>query len=238
MKKLKVLVVDDVSSMRKFARFGLEKCFPGVSVEEASNGKDAQAKIESVEYDLILCDWEMPDMTGDEVLHWVRQHPSAKATPFIMVTSRNDKESVVKAIEAGANSYVVKPYSAEMLCQKITAVIDRFDRRRNDRVSVSGSTVVHFRDLIARGKLEDLSLGGIFGTFDRKGHLPCIFEPVVADIKLENDLKLNGISAFVIRIQAAEANMDTREVKVALKFSEALSPEKLNELESFFDALK
>ncbi len=238
MKTLKVLVVDDVPSMRKFAKFGLEKGFPHVSIDEAASGKEAQSKIEATEYDLVLCDWEMPDIKGYEVLQWLRQHPVAKSMPFIMVTSRNDKESVVKAIEAGANSYVVKPYTAEMLAQKITAVIERFDRRRHERFNATGTAIIHFRDLVARGALIDLSLGGLFCTVNRKEPIPAIFEKVLLDIKLEGNVKSNGLEGFVIRIQAAEAFIDAEEIKLAFKFMDELPAEKKEELLTLLDAVK
>src|SRR5271169_4048658 len=180
----------------------------------------------------------MPDITGDEVLQWVRQHPVAKATPFIMVTSRNDKDSVLKAVGAGANSYVVKPYTAEMLAQKITAVIDKFDRRQSERLYVTGTALVHFRDLVATGNIIDLSAGGIFCTFDRQNPIPAIFEKVMLDLKLEDGQKTNGIEGFVIRIQAAEAFIDAAEVKLAFKFMDSPSSEKGNELAKLLDAVK
>lgn len=218
MKKLKVLIVDDIASMRKFARFNLEKSFPGINVDEAAGGKEAQTKIELTGYDLILCDWEMPDITGDEVLRWVRQHPTMSATPFMMVTSRNDKHSVMRAVEAGANSYVVKPYTAEMLMQKITAVIDKFDRRRHERFAVGGSVTARFRDAVTKGAIIDLSLGGLFCSITRSNPIPGIFEKTLLDISLDDDREIKGIEAFVIRIQAAEAFIDAEEIRLAFKF--------------------
>ncbi|MBZ0156231.1 MAG: response regulator [Alphaproteobacteria bacterium] len=141
---------------------------------------------------LSLCDWEVPDITGDEVLHWVRRHPNLSATPFIMVTSRNDRPSVLRAIESGANAYVVKPYTAELLAQKITAVIDKFDRRQYERYTATGAITVHFHELVARGKLIDMSRGGLFSSFSRKNPLPSIFERVLIDIKLEDVQKTRG----------------------------------------------
>ncbi len=237
MKTLKVLVVDDVPSMRKFAKFGLEKGFSNVFIDEAAGGKEAQSKIEAVEYDLVLCDWEMPDIKGFEILQWLRKHPVAKSTPFIMVTSRNDKESVLRAIEAGANSYVVKPYTAEMLAQKITAVIESFDRRRYERFNATGTAIIHFHDLIARGNLIDLSMGGLFCVFSRKEPIPAIFDKVLIDVKLEGNVKSNGIEGFVIRIQAAEAFIDAEEVKLAFKFTD-LPAEKQAELVKLLDVVK
>ncbi len=129
MKKLNVLIVDDVASMRKFVKYGLEKSFPDISVAEAANGKEAQAKLEKEEYDLVLCDWEMPYVNGEELLTWVRKHPILSKTPFIMVTSRSDKPSVLKAMHGGVDSYMIKPFTADGLAQKVMLLVDKADRK-------------------------------------------------------------------------------------------------------------
>ena len=237
MKKLKVLIVEDVASMRKFVRFGLEKSFPDLLVEEAATGKEAQAKLEQAEYDLILCDWELPDINGDEILIWVRNHPVLNSLPFIMVTSRNDKDSVTKAINMGVNSYIVKPFTAENLAQRIVAVIDKFDRRMFERVEADGAVEMRFSDVSIKGKLIDLSMGGLFCIFGRKNTLPGIFDTISADIQPCDDLKINGLKGFVIRIQAAEAFIDAEDVKIAVKFLD-LEPEKNAELSKAIHSLK
>ncbi|MBF0505359.1 MAG: response regulator [Nitrospirae bacterium] len=237
MKKLKVLIADDTASMRKFVKYGLEKSFPSILVDEAVNGREAQAKLDHTEYDLVLCDWEMPDINGDKILEWVRSHPTINSTPFIMVTSRNDKESVMQAIQGGVNSYVVKPFSAESLAQKITAVIDHFDRREFQRFEVNGSVNLHFGDQAIRGKIIDVSMGGIFSTVGRKSPLPAIFEKVMVDIKLEISEKLGGIEGFVIRLQAAESFIDSENVKIAVKFMD-LPDQRKQELQRVMSSLK
>ncbi len=237
MKKLKVLIVEDAASMRKFLKYGLEKSFPGILVDEAVNGREAQAKLEQTEYDLVLCDWEMPDINGDKILEWVRNHPTISGIPFIMVTSRNDKESVMKAIQSGANSYVVKPFSAESLAQKITAVIDHFDRREFQRFGANGDISLHCGGKVAAGSIIDISMGGLFGTFSRKHPLPAIFEKVLVEIKVENSEKLGGIEGFVIRLQAAESFIDAENVKIAVKFLD-LPDERKQELQQCLSSLK
>ncbi|MGD0282170.1 MAG: response regulator [Dissulfurispiraceae bacterium] len=237
MQKLKALIVDDVASMRKFLKFGLEKTFPQVSVDEAVNGKEAQAKLEKTEYDLVLCDWEMPLLNGEELLLWVRSHPTLKKTPFIMVSSRNDKPSVLKAMQEGVDSYVVKPFTAEALAQKVMALVSKADRREVERLEAHGSTNLHFSDKVARGSIMDVSLGGIFSMFSRGNHLPGIFEKVMVDIKLEDSHKMDGVEGFVIRIQAAEAFIDADQVKIAVKFMD-LPPDRKKVLEKILNSLK
>lgn len=237
MKKFKVLIAEDAASMRKFTRFGLEKSFAGIIVDEATNGKEAQSKLEQGDYDLILCDWEMPDLTGDQILQWVRSHPTLSGIPFIMVTSRNDRPSVLKAIEMGANSYVVKPFTAEALAQKIIGIMDRFDRREFERYEAHGEVVFHFRNAIARGKMIDLSLGGLLSVLSSKNPLPAILERVAIDITLEAQETVSGLEAFVIRIQAAEAFPDTEHVKYAVKLLD-LDAEKQQGLKRIIETLK
>lgn len=237
MEKLKILIVDDAQSMRHFARFSLEKIFSGSTVDEAINGKEAQSKMEKAQYDLVLCDWEMPDIHGDQVLKWVRSHSTLSATPFIMVSARNDKQSILKAIELGANSYVVKPYTADMLAQKITAVMDKFDRRQYERFNACGTVSVHVRDRVAKGSIIDLSQGGVLCTFSRKEPIPAILEKALLDIQLENKSKCDGIDAFVIRIQAAESVIDSANLKLAFTFME-LPDTKQSELAGLLTLLK
>jgi DNA-binding response OmpR family regulator len=220
MKSLKVLVVDDVASMRKFLKFGLEKSFPKILVDEAANGKEAQTKLEQMEYDLVLCDWEMPYVNGDELLSWVRNHPTLCRMPFIMVSSRSDKMSVLKARDRGVDSYMIKPFTVDNLAHKVMLLVDKADRRESERFAAHGDINLYFRDQVARGSIIDISMGGLFGEFSRKKNpVPSIFEEVRADIKLEDSQKkADEIQGFVIRLQAAEAFIDAENVKIAVKF--------------------
>ena len=74
------------------------------------NGRKAQQMLARERFDLILCDWEMPEMSGLELLTWCRTQDALKAVPFIMVTSRGDKENVVQAIQAGVSDFIGKPF--------------------------------------------------------------------------------------------------------------------------------
>ena len=115
MSKVSVLVVDDATFIRDLVKKWLRDNFPGVQIEEAINGRKAQQMLSRQVVDLILCDWEMPEMSGLELLTWCREQDNLKTTPFIMVTSRGDKENVVQAIQAGVSDYIGKPFSNEQL---------------------------------------------------------------------------------------------------------------------------
>lgn len=128
MSKVSVLVVDDASFIRDLVKKGLRSYFPGIAMDEAVNGRKAQQLLASQNFDLILCDWEMPEMSGLELLVWFRQQPQYAKVPFIMVTSRGDKENVVQAIQAGVSDYIGKPFTNEQLVTKVKKALSRTGR--------------------------------------------------------------------------------------------------------------
>ncbi len=125
MSKVSVLVVDDASFIRDLVKKCLRNYFPGIRIEDAVNGKKAQAILAREAFDLVLCDWEMPEMSGLELLTWCREQDNLKAMPFVMVTSRGDKENVVQAIQAGVSGYVSKPFTNEQLLTKVKQALNK-----------------------------------------------------------------------------------------------------------------
>ncbi len=116
-----VLVVDDYATMIRIIRNLLRQL--GFSdVDEACHGKAALAKMHERRYGLVISDWNMEPMSGVELLRAVRADPALQQTPFIMVTAESKTESVIEAKRAGADNYVVKPFSAQTLKTKIEAV--------------------------------------------------------------------------------------------------------------------
>jgi two-component system, chemotaxis family, chemotaxis protein CheY len=123
---LKVLVVDDQFSVRQMTRLALEKI--GVRlIHEAENGQEALTKALAQPLDLIISDFNMPEMDGIGLLRAVRGHQGIRKTPFILITGRGDRELVVKAAQAGVNNYVVKPFDDATLRQKMEAVLGRIN---------------------------------------------------------------------------------------------------------------
>lgn len=120
---LKILVVDDASFTRDLIRRTLRKQFPAVEIEEAVNGRKAQQMLTKVQFDMVLCDWEMPEVTGVELLKWCREQPKYKKedVPFVMITSRGDKSHVVEAVQSGVTDYLGKPFSSEQLINKVVS---------------------------------------------------------------------------------------------------------------------
>ena len=128
MSKVSVLVVDDASFIRDLVKKCLRNYFPGIKLEDAVNGKKAQTILMRESFDLVLCDWEMPEMSGLELLTWCREQTHLKAMPFVMVTSRGDKENVVQAIQAGVSGYVSKPFTNEQLLNQVKQALHKVGR--------------------------------------------------------------------------------------------------------------
>lgn len=135
---LKALVVDDASFVRDLIKRTVRQRFPVIELAEAQNGKKAQGLMSRTVYDLILCDWEMPEMSGLELLRWMRQQDNYKKTPFIMITSRGDKSHVVEAVQEGVSEYLGKPFSPDGLSRKIIKVMGR---RLHDAMAGSGKSM-------------------------------------------------------------------------------------------------
>lgn len=143
MSKVSVLVVDDAPFIRDLIKKALRSYFPGLQIEEAVNGSKARQLLERGSFDLILCDWEMPEMSGLELLQWFREQPDQKKTPFIMVTSRGDRENVVQAIQAGVSDYVGKPFTNEQLISKVKKALQRSGKLQQLRTRPAQGSVGH-----------------------------------------------------------------------------------------------
>lgn len=119
---LKVLVVDDFATMRKIEKNILGQL--GIkNVDEADDGTTALPKVQQNKYDVILLDWNMPQMSGLELLKAIRADPNTKNVPIVMVTAEALKDNIVAAAQAGVNDYVVKPFTAAVLEEKLKKVL-------------------------------------------------------------------------------------------------------------------
>jgi two-component system chemotaxis response regulator CheY len=115
---MKILVVDDFATMRKIIKNLLSQ-LGFKNVHEADDGATALTMLNNDHFDLIICDWNMPKMSGLELLKTTREMEDYKKTPFVMVTAEANKNNIVAAIQAGANDYIVKPFNANTLQEKI-----------------------------------------------------------------------------------------------------------------------
>jgi len=120
---MKILVVDDFSTMRRIVKNILRQI--GFSnIEEAEDGNGALARMRQDKYDLVISDWNMPNMSGLELLKAIRADSALKGVPVLMVTAEAKKENVLEAIKAGVNNYIVKPFTAEILREKIEKIFE------------------------------------------------------------------------------------------------------------------
>ena len=157
MSKVNVLVVDDAPFIRDLVRKGLRNAFQGMVIEDAVNGRKAMAMLAKEPFDLVLCDWEMPEMSGLELLTWCRQQPEMKQLQFIMVTSRGDKENVIQAIQAGVSDFVGKPFTNEQLLTKVKKALSKIGKLE----SAMGGAPARVNSAFANDSLSALTGGKV-----------------------------------------------------------------------------
>ena len=121
-RSINVLIVDDYKTMLRIIR-NLLKQIEFNNVEEATDGADAMVKLRTGNFGLVISDWNMAPMSGLQLLQEMRADIRLKSTPFIMVTAESKTENVVAARQAGVSSYIVKPFNAETLRDKIEKVL-------------------------------------------------------------------------------------------------------------------
>lgn len=123
---MKILVVDDFSTMRRIVRNLLvELGFSNPLIQEADDGEGAIAMLRSQSFDLVVTDWNMPNMTGIDLLRAIRAEASLKGLPVLMVTAENNRDQIIAAAQAGVNGYIVKPFTAITLQEKLTKIFER-----------------------------------------------------------------------------------------------------------------
>jgi two-component system chemotaxis response regulator CheY len=122
--KLRILVVDDFSTMRRIVR-NLLKELGFTNVEEAEDGAVALSKLQGGSFEFVVSDWNMPNMDGLTLLQSVRADPALKHLPFLMITAEAKKENIIAAAQAGASGYIVKPFTAGTLNDKLAKIFEK-----------------------------------------------------------------------------------------------------------------
>ncbi len=125
-KDMKILVVDDFSTMRRIIK-NLLRDLGFTNTDEADDGNTALPMLKTGKYDFLVTDWNMPGMTGIELLKTVRDDDDLKSLPVLMVTAEAKRDQIVAAAQAGVNGYVVKPFTAAVLKEKIEKIFERID---------------------------------------------------------------------------------------------------------------
>lgn len=121
---MKILIVDDFSTMRRIIKNLLRELgFNNTS--EADDGNTALPVLQRGDFDFLVTDWNMPGMTGLDLLKAVRAEPELKHLPVLMVTAESKREQIIEAAQAGVNGYIVKPFTANTLKEKIEKIFER-----------------------------------------------------------------------------------------------------------------
>lgn len=261
---LRILVVDDASFIRDMVKKHLRDRIPGVEIFEAADGHRALALTKQYSMDLILSDWEMPNMSGEELLRAVRMKETGDPVPFVMVTSRGDRSHVVKAAEAGVSDYLTKPFSPDELLRKVIKQLTRVGKapelraRRQTPATGALSTSV---DVLTAGRAEkqkkatskarlrfsnrgdsclcvvrNLTLQSLTGLIQRSDAIPGLFDSVVISIEAEGGGGPAGLNGYIHGVQAAENNPDTNIIKITIRFVDQ-DADKLTALSTFIDRM-
>jgi two-component system chemotaxis response regulator CheY len=124
-KNMKILIVDDFSTMRRIIKNVLHEIGYD-NTDEADDGKTALPMLQNGNYDFLITDWNMPGMTGIDLLKAVRASEKTAKLPVLLVTAEAKRDQIVKAAEAGVSGYIVKPFTPETLKEKISKIFERF----------------------------------------------------------------------------------------------------------------
>ena len=121
---MKILVVDDFSTMRRIIK-NLLRDLGFTNTSEADDGTTALPMLQNGNFDFLITDWNMPGMQGIDLLKAVRADPKLKELPVLMVTAESKREQIIEAAQAGVNGYIVKPFTAQTLKEKIEKIFER-----------------------------------------------------------------------------------------------------------------
>lgn len=123
-RNIPILVVDDFSTMRRIVKNCLGQ-LGFKNITEAEDGQVALSKLQEGNFELVISDWNMPNMMGIDLLRAVRANEKLKTLPFVMVTAEAQKENVIEAAKAGVSNYIIKPFTADALQTKLEAVFSK-----------------------------------------------------------------------------------------------------------------
>jgi two-component system chemotaxis response regulator CheY len=204
LRNVSALVVEDSNAVRHYIASILKNQLNCKSVHQAMNAKDALRLIESsVKIDWIFSDWEMPVMNGDEFLMKIRDNPVTSKIPFIMITARNDKDSLIAAAQAGVTDYLVKPFTASILMNKVRRILSLQERRTMERFLAHSSNkvdVVFTGSKKFSGALISVSMSGcLIITQLYKGSDICVHD--TAEIRIADEEETLVVKGELLRIE-------------------------------------
>jgi len=262
MSKLNILVVDDARFIRERVTSMVRESFPDFSVLAVENGLQAIRAMQQKQFNLLLCDWEMPEMSGLEVLQWCRSQEAYKQTPFLMVTSRGEREYVLKAIQSGVNDYLGKPFTREQLVQKMVKALSKRQQLSPEQQTRATAMLAEEKQKKAtappprggvakpkglaqlrnskhtfRCAIKDLNLREVKVVIKNEGSFPQVLEQVVVDIEQLSGDSVARINAFVTSVQASEQKLDAAYVDVLVSFMDD-DPDKMAHLSKYIASVR
>jgi len=233
--KFKVLVADATASLRQFIKYSLEDYYKNIAIESASNGKNIQRRTEQNQFDLIIYDRELPLLSGDEMLTWIRSHEALKDMPIIITSMNRQVESLKKVAELGANAYIIKPFKVDALISKVAEILGessqkQYDRRKHRRWEKKGKVHMKFGEHESTGDLVDISRGGLLAKFDATPPYPHVLDKVILNVQLKDGE--DAMEGIIIRIDAADTVSGATHVFFAVHFNVELSADIENQIMS------
>lgn len=234
---LTVLVVDDASFVRDTIKRTLRQFLANLELLESPDGRRALTLLRQNKVDIVLSDWEMPEMSGAELLHWVRTEYSNPSVPFIMISSRGDRNHIVKAIESGVSDYLSKPFTAEELQRKVQKQLNKIGYKDTLR-SAQRDTGFGSIDVLTGGNTEARKVAGdakpvvspnnrrqangvkTSGAFDGKAQLR--FANTTCQCMVR-ELSLEALSGFMVRPDQLPTVFDQAVVDLESKQGEPLA---------------
>ena len=240
---LKVLVVDDAAFVRDTIKRMLRQFIPEVEIFEAQDGRRAVAAIKSKGVQLILSDWEMPEMSGAELLQWLRES-DFKELPFLMISSRGDRDHVLEAVQSGVSDYLTKPFTPEELKKKVFKQLKRIGYVPKSRPAPRVSDVSPFAsaEVLTSAKVDLVSkptmavqAASAFARPDAQarpaakvkkgnfeGKAQCRFPNITCQCVI-HELSLQGMSGFMVRPETLPTLFDQAVVDMENARGEAIA---------------
>lgn len=212
MYKISFLVVDDSSTIRHLVTRSLGSLFAPEKIFEAKDGRVALEILRQENIDIILSDWNMPNVSGEELLYEVRSDPALREIPFIMMTANANRDFIIMAIQLGVTQYIAKPFTSHELEQKIRSSINVLNRRQEKRYALPGHVAkLRVNNKSVTGQLLDISRTGAGFAGMKFDPAIGLFRMAELEIKLadpdglENDISLiSGLFGRIVRLEAAD----------------------------------
>ncbi|RVU29873.1 response regulator [Neptunomonas marina] len=260
MENLKVIVVDDAKFICEHVTKIVNEAFLGAKIQAAYNGKEAVKLMSAETFDIVLCDWEMPEMSGLELLKWTRAQPQYQTTPFLMITSRGERSYVLKAIQAGVNDYLGKPFTADQLVTKVHKLLGQPQQAPDAAKQAKAGRVLAQDKLKATGTqkhvakpkgmaqlrtggqvfkcaVKDLSLKDALIVIKNEGNYPSVLESVVVDIEALSGDSVAQMNGFIQSLQAVEPRVDSPFINIVVSFVDD-DPDKMAHLSKYIEAVR